>query len=164
MHPVLAFVCGMNCCAWLWTAGHTCLVVWVNLSNPERRTGMPSWQIWGLRADLEFSCVWQPKQNINRFHLTGLVIFGSKTAGGEKDRGSETQWAKLTTLTNVWIKIVWMAHRGFVAESWLCSQSHILFLEMTHLPLCRDDWKLSEKKNYTALKIWKISSTGKHVS
>lgn len=44
------------------------------------RPDLPSWQIWGLWAHLEF-CVWQPKQNINRFHLTGLVIFGNKTGG-----------------------------------------------------------------------------------
>lgn len=48
---------------------------------------MPSWQIWGLSSGLEF-CVWQPKHNINRFHLTGLVIFGSRTEGKKRVRHS----------------------------------------------------------------------------
>ena len=54
------------------------LIAWVNLYDPERQTRYTPMVNLRLIRPTRNIGVWKPKENISRFHLAGLVIFGKE--------------------------------------------------------------------------------------
>ena len=80
------------------------LIAWVHLYDPERQTRYTSMVNLRLIRPTRNVGVWQPKENISRFHLEGLVIFGKERQ--LKRFRYRIHWAKPTTMRALPVRIL----------------------------------------------------------
>lgn len=107
-----------SCQAYVWLLEHgwrECpqwrpgCIAWVNLYDPERQTRYTSMVNLRLIRPTRNVGVWQPKENIGRFHLAGLVIFGKERQ--LKRFRYRIHWAKPTTMRAVSVRILWKIYK-----------------------------------------------------